>query len=357
MADVVIDLISTLLDLPGTPHVTSATVHCRTWSGMRQTVMNVLITGSSGYCGRVITAHLVSRGVPVVGLDVQPPASGDPGRRYTFESVDVRSRAQIEGAFAAHRPTHVIHLAFRVDPTHDPEADRRHNVEGSENVAEACLATSSVRQAVLMSSISVYGAHEDNPEWIDEDQPLRPGGYSYAEHKVESEARWRILARGSGTRPVILRTCTVAGPSYAKPGGVVRTIARSPLLPSVTGGDGRIQLLHERDLAGLVERVIRDERITGTFNLCPDSFSTIEALGRTRARRCVPVPLPALRAALGLAWHLRLGATPPAAAALLAYGIVASPARLVGRYGYVFRYGTREAFLDAVEKRGLRGTL
>jgi UDP-glucose 4-epimerase len=322
-----------------------------------ETGMNVLITGSSGYCGRVIAAHLARRGVPVVGLDLQPPASGDPGQRFTFERVDVRRRAQVAGAFAAHRPTHVIHLAFRVDPTHEPQADRLHDVQGSGNVADACLCTSSVRQAVLMSSISVYGAHEDNPEWIDEDQPLRPGGYSYAEHKVQCEVLWRSLARGPGARPVILRTCTVVGPSYTRPGGVVRTIARSPLLPSITGGDGRIQLIHERDLAELVERIIGDGQITGTFNLCPDSFSTIEALGRTQARRCIPVPLPALRAILGLAWHLRLGATPPAAAPLLAHGIVASPARLVGRYGHVFRYGTREAFLDAVKKRRLRGTL
>jgi UDP-glucose 4-epimerase len=319
--------------------------------------MNVLITGSSGYCGRVIAAHLEKRGVPVVGLDVQPPPTGGREQRLAFERVDVRRADQVARAFAAHRPTHVIHLAFRVDPTHDREADRLHDVEGTRHVADACLATSTVRQAVLMSSISVYGAHEDNPEWIDEDHPLRPAGYSYAEHKAQCEIIWRNLARRARPRPVILRACTVAGPGYDRSGGVVSTIARSPVLPSVTGGDGRIQLIHERDLAGLVERITGDGEITGTFNLCPDSFSTIEALGRTQARRCIPVPLPVLRAILGLAWHLRIGPGPPAAAPLLAHGIVASPARLVSRYGYVFRYGTREAFLDAVEKRRLRGTL
>ncbi|MBW2263029.1 MAG: NAD-dependent epimerase/dehydratase family protein [Deltaproteobacteria bacterium] len=317
----------------------------------------VLITGSSGYCGHVIAAHLAGRGVPVVGLDVEPPRAGAERPGFTFEHVDVRHRGQVERVFATHEPTHVIHLAFRIDPTHDPEADRVLNVEGSRNVGDACFGAPSIRQAVLMSSISVYGAHEDNPEWIDEDQPMRPGGYAYAEHKKQCEAQWRALAKRAGRNLVILRMCTVAGPSCTKPGGVVRTIARSPLLPSIMGGDGRIQLIHEQDLAELVDRVIHDEEASGTFNLCPDSFSTIRALGRTQGRPSVPVPLPVLRALLGLLWRLRIGGAAPEAAPLLAHGIVASPARLVDRYGYSFRYGTREAFLDAVEKRRLRGTL
>lgn len=319
--------------------------------------MKVLITGSSGYCGRVISAHLAARGVPVVGLDVEPPRSGTDVQGFTFERVDVRLRAQVERAFETHAPTHAIHLAFRVDPTHDAQADRILNIEGSRNVGEACFESPSIRQAVLMSSISVYGPHRDNPEWIDEQQPPRPAGYPYAEHKTACEAIWRALAAGRRRNLVILRSCTVAGPGYSKPGGVIRTIARSPLLPRVPGGDGRIQLIHEQDLAGLVDRVIHDGDVRGTFNLCPASFSTIRALGRTQGHPSIPVPLFVLRALLGIAWHLRIRGAAPSAAPLLAHGIVASPARLVSRYGYSFRYGTREAFLDAVEKRRLRGTL
>jgi UDP-glucose 4-epimerase len=289
--------------------------------------MRVLITGSSGYCGRVIAGHLADIGVPVVGLDVDPPRSGVARPGFAFERVDVRRRGQVERAVAAHEPTHVIHLAFRLDPTHDPEADRILDVEGSRNVGEACFEAPSIRQAVLMSSISVYGAHDDNPEWIDEDQPLRPAGYSYAEHKKLCESQWRTISERTGKNLVVLRMCTVAGPSYTKSGGVVRTIARSPLLPSVPHGDGRIQLIHEKDLAELVGRVVHDEEITGTFNLCPDSFSTIRALGRTLGRPSVPIPLPVLRIFLGLLWRLRIGGATPAAVPLLAHGIVASPAR------------------------------
>ena len=319
--------------------------------------MKVLVTGSSGYCGRVIARHLVNRGIRVVGLDVQPPGrdAGHPG--LAFVQADVRSRGLLERIVAAHEPTHVIHLAFRIDPTHDPEADRVLNVDGSLNVGRACFAAPSVRQVVLMSSTSVYGAHRDNPEWIDEDHPLRSDGYPYADHKRRCEARFRAMARGTDKRLVILRPCTVAGPSTPRRGGVVRTIARSPLLPSVIGGDGRIQLVHEDDLAELVSCVLHDAEIAGTFNLCPDSYSTIEALGRTQGARCIPVHPAVLRLLLGLGWRLRLSSTSPAAAPLVAHGIVGSAARIRERYGYAFRFGTREAFLDAVARRVEAGTL
>ena len=41
----------------------------------------------------------------------------------------------------------------------------------------------------------------------------------------------------------------------------------------------------------------------------------------------------------------------------MAYGIIVSPKKLMARYSYTFKYSTKEAFLDAVEKRKANGTL
>ena len=115
--------------------------------------MKVLITGSSGYCGQVIATHLVGRGVPVVGLDVEPPPSGAPRSGFTFERVDVRRRWRVERVVAAHEPTHVIHLAFRIEPSHDPETDRILNVEGSRNVGETCFEAPTISELVNGSTL------------------------------------------------------------------------------------------------------------------------------------------------------------------------------------------------------------
>jgi UDP-glucose 4-epimerase len=271
--------------------------------------------------------------------------------------ADVRDARAVADVLASHEPSHVVHLAYIMDPVHDGNLEHDVNVQGTRNVFEAAQRTPSVTQFVLMSSISVYGAHPGNPEWIAEDAPLRPGAYSYARHKKTSEEHCLGAPRREDMNVVVLRMCTAAGPGYTRPGGVVRAIARLPLLPSVIGGDGRIQFIHEEDLAALVWEIVSDDDVSGVFNLCPDSYSTIPELRRELGRAVAPVPLVLLKAVLGLLWHLRIASVTPAMAALMAHGIVATPAKIVGRYGYTFAYSAREAFLDAVQKRRRKGTL
>jgi UDP-glucose 4-epimerase len=319
--------------------------------------VKVLITGSSGYCGRAIAARLLEEGIAVVGVDASPVRTrgADPG--FAFERVDVRDRGGLREVFDAHGPSHVIHLAYLIDPTGNGSRDREVNVRGSRNVLEVANETPGVIQFVLASSVSAYGAHPDNPRWLREEDPLRPNDFPYAEHKKATEDACVAMPRRSDLRLVILRLCTVVGPGYEKPGGVLSTIARSPFLPSVIGADGRIQLIHEADLVEVFLGVVRDARIEGTFNLCPDSDSTIAELGRACDRPIVPVPLPLLRAAFGFARRLGIGGVTPGMAPLLAHGIVASPAKLARRLGYSFRHSTREAFSRAVDERRRRGTL
>ncbi|MFH1434297.1 MAG: NAD-dependent epimerase/dehydratase family protein [Pseudomonadota bacterium] len=319
--------------------------------------MKILITGVGGFCGSFLSSHFTKKDERVIGLDIEPNPELVNLDNFQYIRCDVREKVALFRIFQEHRPDCVIHLAYLLDPVHDRALEYDVDVGGTKNVLEEANETPSVRQFILMSSASVYGAHPDNPEWLDEDAPLRPAGYNYAVYKREGERFCRTFERRGDMNLVILRMCVAVGPSYRKPGGTVATLANSILIPDIPGGDGRIQLIHEHDAAELVDRIVRDEKIAGTFNLCSDSFSTIRELGRECGRTFVPMPLGLLKVLFGAMWHLRLAGLTPAMAPLLAHGIVASPKKLMERYGYTFRYSTREAFLDTVRRRRAMGTL
>ncbi len=317
--------------------------------------MKILITGSSGYVGYVLARHFTGRGVRVVGLDLAPnPAwSGHP--LFTFRECDVTRRDALADAFRVERPTHVFHLAFLMNPLHDARREHEIDVGGSINVLEEANRSETVVQLVLMSSTSAYGAWPENRRWIQETAPLRPRDYRYGQHKQEVERFYAGFARRRDLKLVILRMCTAVGATYHKAGGVVALLAHSPILPRLDGRDCELQLLHEDDLTALVDLVVADIVIEGTFNLAPDSFATTRDLAP--GKWFVPLPLWLARGISALLWRLHLSEVMPSAMDLSAYGIIADPAKLRDRYGYRFRYGTREAFETTVRERRAKGTL
>jgi UDP-glucose 4-epimerase len=317
--------------------------------------VRVLITGSSGYVGGVLARHFTAAGAEVIGLDLAPDADWTRHPRFRFRRCDVTRREALADAFAEARPTHVIHLAFLMNPIHDARREHEIDVEGSVNVLEECDRRASVRQLVLLSSTSAYGAWPGRPPWIPEDAPLRPRDYRYGQHKKEVEARYAGHPRRPSLRLVILRMCTAVGGTYHKAGGVVALLANAPLLPRFEGRHCELQFIHEDDLTALFDRIVHDDEVEGTFNLAPDSFATTREL--VPGRRFVPVPLRLARGVARVLWNLHLADVMPSAMDLSTWGIVADPARLVRRYGYAFKFGTLEAFREAVRERREHGTL
>lgn len=317
--------------------------------------MKILITGSSGYVGYVLARHFTGRGVPVVGLDLAPNPAWAGHPLFTFRECDVTRRDALADAFRLERPTHVFHLAFLMNPLHDARREREIDVGGSINVLEEANRSETVVQLVLLSSTSAYGAWPENRRWIQETAPLRPRDYRYGIHKQEVERFYGGLARRRDLKLVILRMCTAVGPTYHKAGGVVALLANSPVLPRINGRDCELQFLHEDDLTALVDLVVGDIVIEGTFNVAPDSFATTRDLAPDKW--FVPLPLWLARGLAALLWRLHLSDVMPSAMDLSTYGIIADPAKLRDRYGYRFKYGTREAFETTVTERRAKGTL
>jgi UDP-glucose 4-epimerase len=153
----------------------------------------LLVTGAAGYIGGVFLRALVQQrwSGPIVGLDKVPARSPVAGVRYLqADMLAPQWCALIE----EQKPDVLVHLAFVVDPMRDEGLMRRINVEGTKRTFSAAKADG-VRQLVVASSASAYGAFVDNPLPLREDHPIRAAQLPL--NTPETRPFWNITMRNS----------------------------------------------------------------------------------------------------------------------------------------------------------------
>ncbi|MFP3909474.1 MAG: NAD-dependent epimerase/dehydratase family protein [Archaeoglobaceae archaeon] len=173
-------------------------------------MLRVLITGSQGKIGRVLTSAL-SNSLEVYGLDKY---GKDDERNYKAE---ISSYSQLSDAFRhIGRLDCIIHLA--ADASTDAEWDSvlKNNIVGTRNVYE-CARIYGVRKVVFASSNHVTGGYEgippelheqQNPELITVHHPIRPDS-DYGTSKAFGEAVARQYWELYSIRSICLRIGTV----------------------------------------------------------------------------------------------------------------------------------------------------
>lgn len=315
----------------------------------------ILITGSNGYVGNFLAEYLTKKGYAVIGLDKHSDPRQKSYKNFAFHACDVREKEKLKKIFLEEKPTHVIHLAYLMDPQHSRKFEYDVDVHGSLNVFEAANETKAVKQFIHFSSTSAYGGFPDNKPWITEEQALRPRDWVYAQNKKIVEEAYAKSPKRKGLKVINVRMCTAVGPSYYKSGGVVKTLAKSPLGLFLDGKDTILQFIHEDDVKSLIELIINDDSVEGTFNLAPDSYAATKELNPQKIFLRIPKML--FKGALLILWSLHLSPVSPTSVNLVAHGIVASPKKLMGRYNYKFKYSTKEAYGHAVRERMKNGTL
>lgn len=317
--------------------------------------MKIIITGSSGYVGYVLSRHFSEKGICVTGIDVKANPVWSGNGSFSFIKCSVTEFDELKNVFKTEQPTHVIHLAYLMNPLHNKKMEYLIDVQGSINVLKSAEETTSVRQLIEMSSTSAYGAWSENKFWLTEEDELRPRDYRYGIYKKQVEERYAAYKKRENLNIVILRMCTLIGPSYFKKGGVVSILANSPILVNFSGNPCELQFIHEDDLTEIFSLILNDGEIEGVYNLAPDSYALTTELADDK--KFISFPLSIARALTRILWILRLSPNMPSAITLGTYGIVADPGKLMRRYNYRFKYSTHDAFVETVRKRRELGTL
>jgi len=317
--------------------------------------MSILITGSSGYFGRLVAGDLISAGRRVAGIDIKENPWITAGEQFRFFNCCITDRRSLSRIFREVQPTTVIHFACSFNKVRDRKKEYEIDVAGSHNVMELCNETLSVRKLIYSSSAAIYGACRSNGSWLSETAVVNPGKYRYGINKKLIEHDLFTFVKRKDLQVISLRICTVVGPEYCKPRSVVSILLCLPFLPG-SFHDKKVQFLHESDFVNLIRRVADDPEIEGVYNLAADSCSVVGEL--LPGKRYVDFPVHALRPILWILWNLRILNLQPCSLSYSLYPVLIDPSKIRSRYGYSYNYTSSEALSDTMRNNKLpAGTL
>lgn len=314
----------------------------------------VLVTGVSRDLGRTFARTLAADpGVDrVIGVDVIPPR-GDLGD-VTFVRADIRNPV-IAKVIAKEDIDTVVHMSVIATPGSAGARGtmKELNVIGTMQLLAACQKAEQVRQLVVKSSTTAYGASSRDPAMFTEDmEPRRPPRTGYAKDVNEVERYVRGFARRRpDVQVTMLRCANVLGPQVVSP---LASYLRMPVIPTVLGFDPRLQFLHESDLNRALRHAVLSEA-SGTFNVAGDGLLMLSQLVRRAGRTTVPLPGIAFGGLGSVLKSARVADLSPELVAFLTYGRGVDTTRMRTELGFEPRYSTAQAFSEFIDSMPATG--
>lgn len=181
-----------------------------------------MVTGSLGFAGTHLCAHLRAEGDEVIGVD--------------HDDAELTDADAVHRMITHHRPEVIYHLAGRSDvgaSWRDPIGTFEANANGTLHVLEAARAAG-VRRVLLVSSADVYGPVTEADLPLDEASPVRPTS-PYAASKLAAEQVALQAWLGHGLETIRVRAFNHIGPGQ-RPNFVAPAIADAIARNELTGG-------------------------------------------------------------------------------------------------------------------------
>jgi len=262
--------------------------------------MKILVTGGAGFIGSAVVRHAIAKGYDVVNLDALTYAAclenvasvaDNPG--YSFVQADIRDRAALDAAFAAHKPDVVMHLAAEshVDRSIDGPGDFiETNITGTFNMLEAARKyweeqgkPDSFRFHHI-STDEVFGSLPNDPDvMFTEDTPYDPRS-PYSASKAASDHLVRAWAETYGL-PVVLTNCSnnygpFHFPEKLIPVVIIKALAGEKL-PIYGDGSNVRDWLYVEDHADALLVVIEKGELGRSYNIGGENERTNLELVKT----------------------------------------------------------------------------
>ena len=305
----------------------------------------VLVTGVSRDLGRRFARSLASDPAVsrVIGVDAVPPR-GDIGE-VSFVRADIRTPV-IAKVIAKEDVDTVVHMSVIATPgtAGGRNTMKELNVIGTMQLLAACQRAPGVRDVVVKSTTTVYGASSRDPAMFTEDmEPRRAPRVGYAKDVAEVEGYVRGFARRRGdVRVTLLRCANVVGPHVQSP---LTSYLRLPVVPTVAGYDPRLQLLHEDDLFAVLHHAVTHE-VAGTFNVAGDGVLMLSQALRRLRRPTLALPGFAVGSLGSALRSARVADFSPEQVAFLTYGRGVDTTRMREELGFHPARTTAEALSD-----------
>ncbi|HYZ35569.1 MAG TPA: SDR family oxidoreductase [Pseudonocardiaceae bacterium] len=316
-------------------------------SSEKQGAARVVVTGATGNVGTSVVAALAAdpRVASILGVARRLPQWSAP--RTEWARADV-ARDDLVGLFRD--ADVVIHLAWLIQPTHNPLITWRTNVGGSLRVFEAA-AKAGVRALVYASSVGAYSPGPKDAA-VAEDWPTN--GWPTASYTREKAYVERSLDAFELDHPDIRVVRLRPGFIFKRESASgQRRLFIGPLLPNQLVRPGlvpilpdlpglRFQAVHTADIAEAYRLAALSE-VRGAFNVAAEPVVDAALLADIFGARIVSLPRWPVRAAVWLAWQLHLvPASPYLFDAFMRLPIM-DTSRARTELGWTPRYSSREA--------------
>ncbi len=224
--------------------------------------MRVLVTGSKGFVGQWLIAHLQDSGDDVTGIDTE---------------VDITEPAALREVVVTAAPEAVCHLAALASVGASwgaSQATYEVNTVGTANLIDAALACRDRPRVLLVSSSEVYGRVSPSDLPLGEDRPFAPVS-PYAASKAAAEMIGLQAWLGSGLEVVRARPFNHTGPGQ-RPDFVVPALAEQ-IATALSGGADRLStgnlearrdISDVRDVVRAYRRLLVAGRAGQVYNIC-----------------------------------------------------------------------------------------
>lgn len=296
---------------------------------------NILVTGSEGYIGQRLMSALADQ-YNTVGVDIRPLTN----QNYPYYELDIRN-SHLSDIIAQHNISHVVHLASVMQASENRARDYDIDVNGTANVLASCI-SNKVEHVTVSSSGAAYGYHADNPDWLNEQAPLRGNDhFAYSQHKRLIE---EMLAEYRNAYPalkqLVLRPGTVLGKHTNNQ--ITHLFSKSKLL-GIKGSPSPFVFIWDEDVVNIIIKGVT-ESISGQFNLAGDGAMPIAEIAQVLNKPLVQLPATLLAGLLRFGHALSLTQYSAEQVDFLRYRPVLDNKALKTNFGYVPEKTSREVF-------------
>jgi UDP-glucose 4-epimerase len=269
--------------------------------------LTVLVTGASGFIGKVLCQYLLDLGANLTLLTRRPVDLGAGVQQHIFAGLKgIEPELKwFEGVDV------VVHLAARVhqmnaDPDNEASLQMTENCDATLKLA-SMAAECGVKQFIYLSSIKVNGEHTDGRAPFSETDAPEPKD-TYGLSKWEAEQGLNVLADSSALVTTIIRPPLVYGPDVkANFKALLRLSVKGLPLPLASVNNKR-SIISVDNLASLLIHCCANKKAYNQLFMAADtpSISTpalvrLMALSQGKSVSLLPIPIVILKMVAGLA--------------------------------------------------------
>jgi len=293
-------------------------------------IRRVLVTGATGFIGRLTLAPLRELGFDVHVVGRRPPDD----QAITFHAADLFDPAEVVRVTRAANPSHLLHLAWDTEPGRFWNSPLNLDWVGSSLAIVRAFAEAGGTRAVLAGTCAEYRWGGDGP--LDEDRSEIGPGTLYG---VSKDALRRIVfsyAETAGLSVAWGRIFFLYGPNE-KSGRLVSDAIqslRSGKVFETTDGNQLRDFMHVEDVAGAFVALLASD-VRGAVNIGSGEAISIRSI------------LEIIASETGGQQMLRLGARPrPANDPAI---VEAAARRLHAEVGFLSRYSLVDGLKQTVD--------